>query len=140
MTITALGLSRGNSARISCCGASTFTCQRRWYAAAVEIPQPGERGAAEVAGIVDQQVDRAALHGGGNECRPVRWVGDVTRHSPYLRERCQLVGDTLQRLRAPGVERQGPVLLGQLDGQGAAQPGGGARDHCMRHAPLLNLK
>ena len=134
MTITAPGLSRGSSAPDELLRGQHVDPPEPLVRRCLEIPQPGQRGAAQVAGVVDQQVEPAVLGGGGDEGRPVGRVGDVTGDGAD-----RVSAASSSAARSSGSGRRASMVrvqpsLGQREGQRAAQPGGGAGDQCVRHA------
>ena len=87
----------------------------------VEVRQRGLRAAAQLAGVVDEQVQGAVPAHGGSELGPVRRVGDRAGDCLDGGVAAELRRDLGEPVGTTRVEYEGPAPLGQRRGQRAAQ-------------------
>ncbi len=99
------------------------------------VGEGGQRGRAERAGVVHQQVDLPGDHG---ELFPVRRVGDVAGQRGDVRAGNVRPDGRRRRADCPrvaGVDDEGIAGSGEAGRQRPAKPAGSSRDYCFLHSP-----
>ncbi len=99
--------------------------------------EPRERGGAQRAGVVHDEVDTTEGERRVHERPPVRGVGDVAGHGfergALGQARPDGGGRLAQRRAVAAVDDEAPAPGGELLGQCAPQAPGGSCHHCDRH-------
>ena len=98
-----------------------------------EVLQRRLGAGAEVAGVVDEQVDAVAR--GLDQLGAVGGVGDVAGDRDDLAQGAELGRGALQRAGAAGVDDQAPAVAGQGAREREAEAAGGAGDDGGGHGP-----